>query len=192
MNIVRPNLFEDLKKSEPKYGCVMLYANIPDWKKLIKRIINEKDVYYDNTSQYGYELSPHITVILGVHHDDIVDKNIIYNIIKDIPEMSFKLNEIGIFDNTKDDSKLYDVVKFDIKPSQSLLNARDKFMELPNTQTFPDYEPHMTICYVKKGEGKKYKRILKEPITIKFNQGVYSEPDDRKTYFDLKKKKYSK
>lgn len=184
--IVRPNLFEDLKKPEPKYGCVMLFANVPDWNKLTKRVINENDIFNDGSDQSGYEDNPHLTVIFGLHHDEIVDKNNIYNIIKDLSEMTFKINEIGVFDNAKDDSKLYDVIKFNVKPSPSLLKTRDQFLELPNTQTFPDYEPHMTLCYVKKGEGKKYKRILKKPINFKFKQGVYSEPDGKKNYFDLK------
>ncbi len=189
--IVRPTLFEDMKPEENKYGCVMLYADVPDWNKLTSRAINENDIYDDGTDEYGYEEHPHITVIFGLHDNEIIDKSLIHNIIKDIPQMTFSINEIGIFDNS-DNENPYDVVKFEIKPTQQLLNFRDKFLELPNTQTYPEYEPHMTLCYVKKGKGKKCKRILKKPIKFRFNQGVYSNPDYRKSYFDLKKQKYKK
>jgi len=191
MIIVRQSLFEDMKPEENKYGCVMLSADIPDWDKLTSRAINEKDIYNDGTDEYGYEHKPHITVIFGLHDNEIVDKSLIHNIIKDMPQMTFYVNEIGVFENA-DNDKPFDVVKFDIKPTQQLLNNRDKFLELPNTQTFPDYHPHMTIGYVNKGEGRKHKRILKKPIKFRFNQGVYSEPDYRKTYFDLKGKNYDK
>lgn len=186
-------IFINESKKDPRYGCVMLFADIPDWDKLVRRVVKEKDLYdpVDEPGEYGYEDSPHITVIYGLHHDEIVDESLIYNIIKEIPCLKFTIKEIGVFDNS-DNDKPFDVVKFNITPSKSLLKFRDKFLQLPNTQNFPDYNPHMTIAYVKKGEGKKYRRILKKPIKIVFDKGVYSDPNYKKSYFDLKKSKYDK
>ena len=185
------NYINENQSQENRYGCVMLFANVPDWDKLVKRIVKEEDVYDDpqEPGEYGYEENPHITVIYGLHHDEIVDQGVVYNIIQETPSITSSIKEIDIFEN---DDRPYDVVKFNIKPTQTLLNKRDEFLEMPNTQTFPEYHPHCTIAYVKKGEGKKYKRLLKDPIKIKFDKGVYSDPDYRKSYFDLKSKKYSK
>ena len=57
-------------------------------------------------------------------------------------------------------------------------------MLFPNTQTFKDYHPHITIAYVKKGEGKKYVQKVKTFETT-FNESVYSGPDGKKKKFKL-------
>jgi 2'-5' RNA ligase len=175
---------------EPRYGCVMLFAKIPDWNKLIHRLVRVEDIYDDETGDYGFEEDPHITLLYGIHDDKLIDKSIIYNKIENISEMKIIVKEINIFSN--DDSP-YDVVKFDITPTKKLLSLRKEFEEdLPNTQSFPDYHPHVTIAYVKKGKGNKYKRILKKGIKFTFDRGVYSTPDYRKIYIDLKKSAYKK
>jgi len=179
------------EEKPPEYGCVMLFADVPDWEKLTHRIVKPEDVYdpKEEPGEYGYENKPHITVIYGIHDKEILDKSTIYNIIQEIPEMKISVKEIGVFENS---DKPYDVVKFDIEPTKSLLKFREKFLEFPNTQSFKEYHPHMTIAYVRRGEGKKYRRILKSPLKFKFTQGVYSDPNYRKSYFDLKKSKYDK
>lgn len=192
------NKFESLaihlnenESRDNNYGCVMLFCDIPDWEKLTHRIVKEEDLYdsVEEPGEYGYEDKPHITVIYGLHHDEILDESVIYNIIKEMPELKVSVKEIGVFEN---DDKPFDVVKFDINPTKALLKYRDEFLELPNTQTFPEYNPHMTIAYVQKGKGKKHRRILKEPLKFKFTKGVYSDPKYRKSYFDLKKSNYDK
>jgi len=191
------NKFLPLKKflnegsDDPRMGCVMLFADIPDWNKLTHRIVREEDIYdpTDEPGEYGYEESPHITVIYGIHHDEVLDDSIIYRKIQQIPIIKTTIKEIGVFENA---DKPYDVVKFDINPTKTLLDARQEFLELPNTQSFPEYHPHMTIAYVRAGEGRKYRKLLKTPIKISFKKGVYSDPDYRKSYFDLKTLKYKK
>lgn len=182
-------LFES-STSDRGYGCVMLFAHVPDWHKLVRRLVREEDIYEAPDDDYGFEDNPHITLLWGIHDDAIIDKSIIYNMIAEIPTLKFSVNEINIFSN--DDSP-YDVVKFDIKPTKKLLDLREQFeSDLPNTQTFPDYNPHMTIAYVKKGMGAKYRRILKKALKFKFTQGVYSDPNYRKVYIDLKSSTYKK
>ena len=182
-------VFLNESKEEDRFGCVMLFAEIPDWSKLVRRIVREEDLYdpSSESGEYGYEEKPHITLIYGIHHDEIIDENNIFKLIKEIPCMKISVKEIGIFENEK-----FDVVKFDITPTKTLLKHREEFLELQNTQTYKDYHPHMTIAYVKKGEGKKYKRIFPKALKFEFDRGVYSDPDYRKNYFDLKQSKYDK
>jgi 2'-5' RNA ligase len=184
------NYLNEELAEEPKYGCVMLFADVPDWKKLIKRLVREEDLYKPDDDDYGFDNNPHITLLYGIHHDSIVDLSIIYRKIEDISVMKFTVKEINIFES--DD---YDVVKFDITPTKKLLSLREEFEEdIPNTQTFSDYHPHVTIAYVKKGMGNKYKRIFKKGIKFNFVKGVYSSPEYKKVYIDLKntKEKYKK
>lgn len=191
------DFINEAEDTSPKYGCVMLYADVPDWKKLTHKLVREDDIYLDPTDpesddwdDYGYEEAPHITLLWGIHHNEIIDKGIIYSKIENISAMKFTVKEVNIFSN--DDSP-YDVVKFDITPTKKLLSLRQEFEEdLPNTQTFPDFHPHMTIAYVKKGLGNKYKRIFKKGLKFTFNKGVYSTPDYRKVYIDLKSPSYKK
>lgn len=189
MKIVRTSLSESLS-SDNRYGCVMLFSNVPDWNKLVRRIVKEEDIYIDpeDVDEYGYEENPHITVLYGIHHDDIIDKSLIHKMIKSIPNLSFSVDNINHFSGEQ-----YDVIKFNIPKTPELLKIRKEFeTELPNTQTFPNYEPHMTIAYVKKGLGAKYDKLLKKALKFKFDKGVYSDPEYRKDYFDLKSTNYDK
>jgi len=60
------------------------------------------------------------------------------------------LGKMSVFENDK-----YDVLKVDVT-GESLHDLNGKLSELPNEQTFPEYKPHLTIAYLKKGEGAKY------------------------------------
>ncbi|NJO91097.1 MAG: 2'-5' RNA ligase family protein [Chloroflexia bacterium] len=184
MNKILPlrNFLKESDSDETRMGCVMIFADVPDWDKLVRRIVKEKDIYdpAEEPGEYGYEDKPHITVAYGIHHDEVLDESAIYTKIKAMNKMKFTIKDIGVFEN---DDKPFDVVKFDIKPTKTLLKHREEFLEFPNTQTFTEYHPHMTIAYVKAGEGKKYKRILPKGIKFTFDRGVYSDPDYRQKLF---------
>jgi len=184
--------FINESQSTTDYGCVMLFADIPDWDKLVRKLVREEDLYNDSSNDYGFEKNPHITLLYGIHDEEIIDKSIIYSKIENISQLKFTVKEVSIFSN--DDSP-YDVIKFDITATKALTDLRKEFEEdLPNTQTFPEFHPHMTIAYVKKGESAKYRRIFKKGLKFIFKKGVYSMPGYKKSYFDLKntKNKYNK
>ena len=156
------------------YGCVMMEANIDNWEDYHLAGIDEEDIYikpYDES--YGLEEQPHITVLYGLHEDE-VDEEVYPEIIKqNMKPLTVLINEIDIFEGDE-----YDVVKYNVPISDQLQEYRDLFMRFPNTQTFPEFKPHMTIAYVKPGEGKKYKRKLREPFEVTFDKGVYSYHSD--------------
>lgn len=159
------------KEDEKTYGCVMLEAKVPDWEEMHIGGIDPKDVYtkpYDDS--FGLEKTPHVTVIYGIHEDEI-DPEIIFDVIqKKMEPLTVTIDKIGIFET--DD---YDVVKYDVPVVKKLKKFRNLFLKsFPNTQTFPEYHPHVTLAYVKPGEGKKYVKKLEEPFEITFDKGVYS------------------
>lgn len=160
-----------------EYGCVMMYFDIPNWKEVLN-IIDKNDVYDEDG--FGYEKDSHITLLFGLHQD--VDSNDIKNMLDCIPKPIIELNNINIFSGT-----VYDVVKFDII-NQLLNDINIGLKSLPNTQSYPDYHPHMTICYVKAGRGVKYIQKLDKSIVIKPYKIIYSKPDKNgnKTEIDLK------
>ena len=156
---------------EPKYGCIMLDSKIDDWEENHLGGIDEKDIYvkpYDES--YGLEEQPHCTILYGIHEDE-VDPEVITNVIEsNLYPIEVPITNIDIFE--QDD---YDVVKYNIDVNEDLQKFRDIFEKnFPNTQTFPDFKPHMTIAYVKPGTGKKYKRRLQKPFNVIFDKAVYS------------------
>jgi len=158
------------------YGCVMLKLDFSDkdWKK-VQDLIDDEDVYTkDGDIGYGREDAPHTTILYGLH-DDIPDSDI-ESIVNDIDRFEINLAKIDIFEN--DD---FDVVKFSVigLAKKRLSELNDKFSELPHTNTYPDYKPHVTIAYVKSGTGKKYVKTLgKDSISTVPTKVRYSKPGD--------------
>ncbi len=163
-------IINESKKERDYFGCVMMDATVKDWMKKIKDIVDEEDLYIDpEDDSYGYNKDPHITIIYGIHEDETDKDEIIEDIKETLKPVHSKIKEISIFEN--DD---FDVVKFDIPVTKQLKKYREHFLEYPNTQTFPDYHPHMTLAYVKPGLGKKYIQKLEKSFDITFDKGVYS------------------
>ena len=171
-------------KNDAKFDCVMLYANEDMWKKILDEI-NEDDLYEDpeGKEEYGLEKEPHLTIIFGIHSTENEQDTIIKK-LEDYKPITLKTGKIGMFETDK-----YDVIKIDVKTSKELLKYRKDLIEnTKNTQTYPDYTPHITIAYVKKGKGKKYiKKIKVEDIELEFDTIKYSDSNYKKKTIKLKK-----
>lgn len=177
---MRKYKFETIKKwlteqqtesNNDSFGCVMLDAKISDWEEYHTSGIDPKDIMvkpYDES--YGIENNPHVTILYGIHEDE-VDPMTIMDIIKEnLEPVTVEITNISIFENEE-----YDVVKYDVPVTPQLQKYRDMFEKtFSNTQTFPGYHPHVTLAYVKPGEGKKYVKELADPFMITFGKGVYS------------------
>ena len=176
------------EEHEPTYGCVMLYTNMRDWEDIHTGGIDPEDVYkkpYDDS--FGLEENPHMTVIYGIHEDEVTPEQMINVIKENMEDVTVTISKISIFEQDE-----YDVVKYDIPVTEQIQSYRDLFINnFENTQTFPEYHPHMTIAYVKPGEGKKYISDLDEPFEVTFTKGVYSyhEKDDE-GFVETKKKEH--
>lgn len=129
----------------PKFGCLMLFLSATPAEEVLafaKKHISKEDLADD-----GYEEEPHTTVLYGFHDD--VDATEIEKITSETGPITIELGSVSRF-NTHED---YDVLKIDIEGEQlRALNA--KLMKAFNgkvTNNFPDFKPHMTLAYVKKG-----------------------------------------
>jgi len=171
-------------KNDAKFDCVMLYAKIDNklWKK-IQDNIDEKDLYEDpeGIEEFGLEKEPHLTIIYGIHSSEN-DQNKIIKKLEKYKPINLKMNGVSMFETDK-----YDVIKIDIKPSDELLKYRKDLIDNTiNTQTYPDYHPHMTIAYVKKGKGKKYiKKIKIDKMELEFDTIKYSDHKYKKKTIKL-------
>lgn len=98
-------------------------------------------------SDGALETDPHVTVLYGLTKHEAAP---VAKAIADHGPVTVTLGKMSLFE-----SEDYDVLKIDVEsPELRALNA--KLSKLPNENSFPDYKPHMTIAYLKKGEGKKY------------------------------------
>ena len=68
-----------------------------------------------------------------------------------------------------------------------MIKMNFKLSQLPYEKTFPSYEPHCTIAYVKKGMGEKYKNVnINIPNELILDNAYYSSPDGIKISIELK------
>ncbi len=162
-----------------KYGCVMVDIPVSNWSEITSSI-DPEDIFYgdENGDPKGIQENPHVTILYGLHDDVTEDevKSVFDNFDGDI---NIEIDGIDIFEN-----KDFDVVKFNVKPDGSLQYLHDELSKFPNSDQFPDYKPHITICYVKKGTGKKYVKPEYKYEVKNVNKITYSMSNGKKIYFN--------
>jgi 2'-5' RNA ligase len=156
-----------------RYGCVMVYLDIPNWENIVSHI-DQEDLYKPEVKRFGLETDPHVTILYGLH-SDVNDEDVI-NVFKDISSNDIVLNVdgIGIFENPE-----FDVIKMNVK-SDTLSILNEELKKLPHTSDYPDYKPHITIAYLLPGTGKKY---IESDYKYTFNQVkkiIYSKANGQK------------
>lgn len=101
-------------------------------------------------SEGGRESQIHVTVLYGLHSANALGAR---SILIGQPPITVEFLGISMF--AANDKHGYDVLKFDIK-SDDLNRLNALLKELPHTNTFAEYHPHVTLAYVLSGEGQKW------------------------------------
>jgi 2'-5' RNA ligase len=176
------------------YGCAMLYFDFPKMKELHESIKDE-DIYDEDG--HGLETEPHCTLLYGLHDKEIENDDDVFDAIMkhlDGKDIKITLHNASLFEND------YDVLKFDVKENmededystdKDILYKTNKELtsNFPFTTDYPDYHPHATIGYLKKGEGKKYVEEFKDKeYDITPKKIVYSKSNGEKKEKELNKK----
>jgi 2'-5' RNA ligase len=161
-----------------KLGCVMVEVPVSNWNE-ITSIIDKNDLYEVEGENYGIQDNPHLTLLYGLKPN--ITKEQVEQVLEksvDGEKIEIEIENIGLFENDN-----FDVVKFNVKKTEQLQKLFDSLSELPNENTFPDYNPHMTIAYVKKGLGKKYTKTYSHKVSS--NDICYSMANGEKIYFEI-------
>lgn len=160
------------------YGCLMVYLNIPFWNQLLSKI-NPEHLYQTDNDRYGLESEPHCTILYGIHND--VDDEEVISLFSDLSKQDFDIKVDGIDCFFNQD---YDVLKLNVKSSK--LNELNEIAKtLPHTTQYPDYKPHITLGYLKKGEGHKYVQPNAHFDINSINKIVYSKTNGQKIDISL-------
>jgi 2'-5' RNA ligase len=143
-------------------------------KKWAKEIIPDSEIFPDE----GREDESHITVIYGL---DSKDFEAVKVSLKDVKQFSVTLNKTSLFWN----DKRYDVLKIDIN-SPALQKLHFKLREeFKVKKSFPEYCPHMTLAYLKKGYAEKYIDEDYSDISFVVDTLVFSDNENKKTSIKL-------
>lgn len=139
-----------LLEHESKSGCLMVRFD-PALDELVQSLhqqISDDDVYHgtEDDPGYGLEDDPHVTVLYGF------DPDLSSHQIQGSSETVCDLCSIGDPEVFENDS--FDVVYLPVYTSSWLDDLHNSLKDEFSVESkFPDYRPHITIAYVKKGQG---------------------------------------
>ena len=110
-----------------------------------REMIPNEQLYYDEKGGLGREDEIHCTVLYGLEEKE--PSEALLALIRDTPPFTATLTSVTLFDNNPD----YDVVKFDVDSEELVALSNAIRQACPNHNEYPDYQPHVTVAYAKKG-----------------------------------------
>ena len=150
--------------------CIM--ADVPQKEAMlefIKKIPNEC-VYEEVGENYGKEANPHVTVMYGLSP---IEENRVKELLTKVPKkIVAELGKISKFSNA---DAPYDVLKIEVKSPH--LNKIHEMIRnnFENNYKWSEYNPHVTLAYVKKGTCNEYVgNKTFEGVKVMFEAFTYS------------------
>jgi len=153
--------------------CIM--ADVPQKESMldfIKKIPTEC-VYEEAGKHYGKENNPHVTVMYGLSP---VEEGRVKELLTKVPKkIVAELGQISKFENA---DAPYDVLKIEVK-SPHLNKIHEMIRKnFDNNYQWPQYNPHVTLAYVKKGTCNEYVgNKTFEGMKVMFETFMYSNGD---------------
>jgi hypothetical protein len=172
------NTYVDVRTKVAKTGVKYDYSctkvNLPDalsqyimgWGR---NNVPNNELYVEGNNSKGREDDIHITLLYG-----IIDENPVKTaeVIGKIKPFEVRLGLINAFK----DKKEYDVLKIEVESGDLEKLHYDLAKKIKNENSFPTYNPHVTIAYVKKNSMNKF--IGDETFkgkTFKVNHIIFSD-----------------
>lgn len=164
---------------EKKYNkCLMVYFEPSEQIKDIQKGIKKLDVY--DEPGCGIEKETHATLLYGLSEDVTVEQ--LKKIVKPLNRYRTMCLGSSLFEN--DD---FDVLKMDAHNKALVETNKELRDNFDYKGTYSEYKPHITIAYIRKGEGKKYavptfrKTLFLKPVkfvlSTEIEPGKYEHED---------------
>lgn len=114
--------------------------------------------------------TPHCTALYGLLKEAKVWKSHIEKLVKDISlPRHLEIDYFGYFDSPYPDEPYWCIVAH-LKENINLLALNERLQMLPHVRTFDGFKAHVTIAYIAKSQGEKYRdSIIK---SLRDNQGT--------------------
>ena len=141
---------------KPLYSYCSTQVNVPE--PLKSDILRYDDDSIDkadiNEEAGGIEREVHVTILYGITSMEgltAIQKHM-PAIVKAVPSIKVRLSEISAFETNPE----FDVLKIAVV-SKQLEYLHELFKKITDFESdYPDYNPHLTLAYLKKGTAKKY------------------------------------
>jgi hypothetical protein len=178
MNIIKLKYLLNEKYGDYSYGCIMACIDEASTRKILTFNYNiiPEDAIYREGDQYGREETPHVTLKYGLTKSYTQEQ--MKHLLRNVLPFSIQVKGIGVFEN-----ETFDVVKFDVD-GKELRALNEMFSMLPNHDQHPEYNPHMTLAYLKKGSGRSFVKSPKRFARLPIKMVEYSDRGE-KTYYRL-------
>lgn len=162
-----PAIYEGLGINLSKLGCVMadleplsnMYSI--EFEGAAVALYSAKNPERFWIDGWVADKSPHITLLYGFMESAQNLRIPIGTLLADINLEEVEIDHIGYFESPYVDEPYYCLVAH-IKRTPELLEAHARLQFLPHVNTYPEYNPHMTIAYVDMKVGAAYRDRLIE------------------------------
>lgn len=172
------------------FTCIMAPASVDIADAVLRwgQMFLTPDVLYtdpEDPDGFGRETDIHVTVKFGLHEAQPGKE--LLRILEETQPFEIEVGPCTLFENEK-----FDVVKFDVD-SEGLRALNARISELPNSDSHPEYHPHMTVAYVTKGTcGELIGKPLADPtyepdLRFLVDRVTFSSKDGTKTTLFLGK-----
>ena len=148
-------------------GCVMLDLEPLDSMYSIELEGGSVALYYaKNKARFWIDgwvadKVAHMTLLYGLLETAKNYESHIDRVLEGWKLKEVEIEDIGYFDSPYEDEEYYCIVAH-IKVTPELMEGHQRLEFLPHVNTFAGYKPHMTIAYIDKKQGEKYRDNLIE------------------------------
>ena len=155
-----PQVYKDLGYNLSLLGCIMLDTE----KLIVSDIISQDHLYFAEHKEHFWingvvsEKVPHVTLLYGLLRTGLEMQKHVDAVLElvegvDFPEYfprEVTIEKVDFFESKLPDEDYYCLIAH-VDPAP-LKEVNDRLRMLPHINTYPDYEPHLTLAYIKKDE----------------------------------------
>jgi len=155
----------NLSERDGTFDYASTQVNFPRGASKIHQAFAYSIIDPNDLASHGFETQPHATLKYGLHHDD---PEPLKRLLAHESPFTAHLGVTKVFPANEQRPDSDCVVLTIDSPDMHRLNRKIK-EAYPHTDTYPTYDPHCTVAYVKAGLGKKYEGLQQmkgTPITF--------------------------